>query len=70
MIKRTLYFGNPAYLSLRLHQLVVKLPAVERSAQLSEGFKREAETSIPIEGCVRTCQRYDLKPIHNMLAMV
>ena len=26
MIKRTLYFGNPAYLSLRLGQLVVKIP--------------------------------------------
>lgn len=26
MIKRTLYFGNPAYLSLKLKQLVIKLP--------------------------------------------
>ena len=26
MIKRTLYFGNPAYLSMRLSQLVVKMP--------------------------------------------
>lgn len=26
MIKRTLYFGNPAYLSMRLGQLVVKVP--------------------------------------------
>ena len=26
MIKRTLYFGNPAYLSLKLKQMVVKLP--------------------------------------------
>ena len=26
MIKRTLYFGNPAYLSLKLKQLVVKIP--------------------------------------------
>ena len=26
MIKRTLYFGNPAYLSLRLGQLAVKIP--------------------------------------------
>lgn len=26
MIKRTLYFGNPAYLSLKLGQLVVKIP--------------------------------------------
>ena len=26
MIKRTLYFGNPAYLSLKLKQLVIRLP--------------------------------------------
>ena len=26
MIKRTLYFGNPAYLSLKLEQLVVRIP--------------------------------------------
>lgn len=26
MIKRTLYFGNPAYLSLKLEQLVVRMP--------------------------------------------
>ncbi|MGL5015817.1 MAG: type II CRISPR-associated endonuclease Cas1 [Bacteroidales bacterium] len=26
MIKRTLYFGNPAYLSLKLEQLVIKIP--------------------------------------------
>ena len=29
MIKKTLYFGNPAYLSLRNKQLVIKMPAVE-----------------------------------------
>ena len=28
MIKKTLYFGNPAYLSLRDAQLVIKLPEV------------------------------------------
>lgn len=27
MIKRTLYFGNPAYLSTRNDQLLVELPA-------------------------------------------
>ena len=30
MIKKTLYFGNPAYLSLRNNLLVIKLPEVER----------------------------------------
>ena len=29
MIKRTLYFGNPAYLSLKLKQLVVRLPQMD-----------------------------------------
>src|SRR5574344_1543895 len=37
MIKRTLYFGNPAYLSLKLGQLVVSMP------------KLEIERTIPIE---------------------
>ena len=30
MIKKTLYFGNPAYLSLRNNQLVIKLPEVRK----------------------------------------
>lgn len=38
MIKRTLYFGNPAYLSMRLSQLVVKMP------ENGDSFK-----TIPIE---------------------
>lgn len=29
MIKRTLYFGNPAYLSLKDEQMVIKIPIVE-----------------------------------------
>ncbi len=29
MVKRTLYFGNPAYLSLRLDQLVIRIPSPE-----------------------------------------
>lgn len=48
MIKRTLYFGNPAYLSMRNEQLVVKLPEVE-TADVSESLKREATRTIPIE---------------------
>ena len=31
MIKRTLYFGNPAYLHLDNKQLVVKLPQIEKN---------------------------------------
>jgi CRISPR-associated protein Cas1 len=49
MIKRTLYFGNPAYLSTRLEQLVVRLPAVENNPTLPDQFKKEAEATIPIE---------------------
>jgi CRISPR-associated protein Cas1 len=49
MIKRTLYFGNPAYLSTRLDQLVVRLPEVEKNDTLPEGFKKEAAATIPIE---------------------
>jgi len=49
MIKRTLYFGNPTYLSTKLDQLVVRLPAVEKNPDLPEGFKKEAQATIPIE---------------------
>lgn len=48
MIKKTLYFGNPAYLSLRNAQLVIKLPEVEK-APLPEAMKRESEVTKPIE---------------------
>ena len=30
MIKKTLYFGNPVYLSLKNAQLMIKLPEVVR----------------------------------------
>lgn len=49
MIKRTLYFGNPAYLSTKYEQLVVKLPQVEGNETLPENFKEETRTTIPIE---------------------
>lgn len=49
MIKKTLYFGNPAYLSLRDAQLVIKLPEVERNATLPEAMKRQSEVTKPIE---------------------
>jgi CRISP-associated protein Cas1 len=49
MIKRTLYFGNPAYLSTRLDQLVVRLPQVEKNETLPDVFKKEAAATIPIE---------------------
>lgn len=49
MIKRTLYFGNPAYLSTHLEQLVVRLPEVEKNDTLPDHFKKEAQATIPIE---------------------
>ncbi len=49
MIKRTLCFSNPAYLSLRNKQLVIKLPEVECNDTLPESFKRDATRTIPIE---------------------
>lgn len=49
MIKRTLYFGNPAYLSLTNKQLLVKLPQVEKNEKLTEDFKKQAKATIPIE---------------------
>lgn len=49
MIKRSLYFGNPAYLSTHLEQLVVRLPEVENNPTLPEAFKKEAQATIPIE---------------------
>ena len=49
MIKKTLYFGNPAYLSLRNGQLVIKLPDVENNDSLPQLIKKESERTIPIE---------------------
>lgn len=49
MIKKTLYFGNPTYLSLRNGQLVIKLPEVEHSASLPEVIKRQADITRAIE---------------------
>lgn len=49
MIKKTLYFGNPAYLSMRNNQLVVKLPEVENNNTLTEKFRKDNETTFPIE---------------------
>lgn len=49
MIKKTLYFGNPIYLSLRNAQLVIKLPDVEKATGLPEAFKKQTEITKPIE---------------------
>lgn len=49
MIKRTLCFSNPAYLSLKNEQLVIKLPQVEKNDSLPDTFKADAVKTIPIE---------------------
>ncbi|MCQ2238055.1 MAG: type II CRISPR-associated endonuclease Cas1 [Bacteroidaceae bacterium] len=48
MIKRTLCFSNPAYLSMRNKQLVIKLPSVEKS-DLPDSIKQESVIMRPIE---------------------
>lgn len=49
MIKKTLYFGNPVYLSLRNAQLVIKLPEVVKTDSLPDAFKEQAEVTKPVE---------------------
>lgn len=46
MIKRTLYFGNPAYLSLKLKQMMIKMPQ-KNDGDLPSG--EEVVRTIPIE---------------------
>lgn len=49
MIKRTLCFSNPAYLSLKDEQLVLKLAQVEHNETLPDSFKQRQQVTIPIE---------------------
>jgi CRISP-associated protein Cas1 len=49
MIKRTLYFGNPSYLSLNNGQLLVRLPEVEKNDTLPVDFKKNAVATIAVE---------------------
>ena len=49
MIKKTLYFGNPAYLSLCNAQIVIKLPAVEKSPNVADIIRQESVVTKPIE---------------------
>ena len=48
MIKKTLYFGNPAYLSLTNKQLVIKFVQTERIAEEQKEVSKTIRT-IPIE---------------------
>ena len=49
MIKRTLYFGNPAYLGLTNKQLVIRLPEVVKNNELPLKFKEDSIVRIPVE---------------------
>ena len=49
MIKKTLYFGSPSYLSLRNAQLVYHMPKVEKNDTVPESFKKDAERTFPVE---------------------
>ena len=49
MIKKTLYFGNPAYLALRNDQLVIKLPEIEKNDSLPDTFRQQSQVTKPIE---------------------
>ena len=48
MIKRTVCFTNPAYLSLKDMQMVIRLPEVEKS-NMPDTLKKESVRTIPIE---------------------
>lgn len=49
MIKRTLFFSNPAYLSLKDQQLVIKMPEVEHCKEFTESQKSEYVRTVPVE---------------------
>jgi CRISPR-associated protein Cas1 len=49
MIKRTLCFSSPTYLSLKNEQLVIKLPEVENNDTLPNRFKKDSIRTVPIE---------------------
>lgn len=49
MIKKTLYFGNPAYLSLRQGQMVIKLPEIVKNETLPERMRQQGEITKPVE---------------------
>lgn len=49
MIRKTLYFGNPVYLSLKNAQLTIKLPDIVKNETLPSSFKQQAEVTKPIE---------------------
>ena len=49
MIKRTLCFSNPVYLSLKDRQMLIRMPEVEKNDALSASFKEGAMKTVPVE---------------------
>lgn len=49
MIKRVLCFTNPAYLSLRLKQMVVEIPEVVYGKGLLDSLRQQGVRTVPIE---------------------
>lgn len=49
MIKKTLYFSNPAYLSLKQGQIVIKLPEIEKAGNVADIIKQQSIMTKPIE---------------------
>lgn len=49
MIKRVIGFQNPAYLSLKLQQMVITLPDIEKQPNISDEVKKAHVQTIPIE---------------------
>lgn len=49
MIKKTLYFGSPVYLSYRMGQLVIQQPDVEKNKDMPPWMKKELTTTRPVE---------------------
>jgi CRISPR-associated protein Cas1 len=48
-MKRTIYVGNPVYISTKDEQLVLKTPVIEENDTLPETFKQQYNKTIPIE---------------------
>lgn len=49
MIKRTLCFSNPAYLSLNNSQMVIKLPGAAYNKKVPPIFEEKTTQIVPIE---------------------
>lgn len=49
MIKKTLCFSNPAYLSLKNKQMLIRLPEIAKNDTLPDAYKKMAERVISVE---------------------